>query len=99
VSVNNDLHFHDLRREAGSRWMEAGVPLATIQKWLGHTNIAQTSTYLSTTTAGEHEAMRRFEERIGRLIPIDTESVTPPPSANLDHKDTRDSIQQNTIKH
>ena len=38
-----DLHFHDLRREAGSRWMEAGVPLATIQKWLGHTNIAQTS--------------------------------------------------------
>lgn len=76
-----DLHFHDLRREAGSRWMEAGVPLATIQKWLGHTNIAQTSTYLSTTTAGEHEAMRRFEERIGRLTPIDTGGTTPPVSA------------------
>jgi len=26
----DDLHFHDLRREAGSRWMDAGVPLATI---------------------------------------------------------------------
>jgi integrase len=71
-----DLHFHDLRREAGSRWMEAGVPLATIQRWLGHTNIAQTSTYLATTMAGEHEAMRRFEERIGRLIPVDTEGGT-----------------------
>ena len=37
------LHFHDLRREAGSRWMDAGVPLATIQRWLGHHNISQTS--------------------------------------------------------
>ena len=88
-----DLHFHDLRREAGSRWMEAGVPLATIQKWLGHANISQTSRYLATTTPGEHEAMRRFEERIGRVItestsltaggsdrltPLDTEGATPP---------------------
>lgn len=73
-----DLHFHDLRREAGSRWMEAGVPMATIQKWLGHANISQTSTYLATTTAGEHEAMRRFDERMGRLTPIDTEGATPP---------------------
>jgi integrase len=74
-----DLKFHDLRREAGSRWMEAGVPLATIQRWLGHANISQTSTYLATTTAGEHDAMRRFEERIGRLTRIDTEGATPPP--------------------
>jgi len=72
------LRFHDLRREAGSRWMDAGVPLATIQKWLGHANISQTSTYLATTTAGEHDAMRRFEERIGRLTPIDTKGATPP---------------------
>lgn len=43
-----DLHFHALRREAGSRWMDAGVPLATIQRWLGHTNMSQTSTYLTT---------------------------------------------------
>ena len=33
-----DLHFHDLRREAGSRWMDAGIPLATIQRWLGHSD-------------------------------------------------------------
>ena len=63
----SDLHFHDLRREAGSRWMEAGVPLATIQRWFGHTNISQTSVYFSTTTVGEHDAMKRFEERIGQL--------------------------------
>ena len=43
------MHFHDLRREAGSRWMDAGVLLHTIQKWLGHANISQTSTYLRAT--------------------------------------------------
>jgi integrase len=73
-----DLHFHDLRREAGSRWAEAGVPLVTIQKWLGHANISQTSTYLATTMAGEHEQMRKFEERMGRLTRVDTGGATPP---------------------
>ncbi len=65
-----DLHFHDLRREAGSRWMDAGVPLSTIQKWLGHANIAQTSTYLAATGGGDADAMRRFEEASGRLPQI-----------------------------
>lgn len=95
----HDLHFHDLRREAGSRWMEAGVPLATIQRWLGHTNIAQTSTYLSTTTAGEHEAMRRFEERIGRLTLIDTESSTPPHGRAQSDISSTTKSQGNTVRH
>jgi hypothetical protein len=65
-----DLHFHDLRREAGSRWMDAGVPLSTIQKWLGHANIAQTSTYLAATGGGDADAMKRFEQACGRLPQI-----------------------------
>lgn len=56
-----DLHFHDLRREAGSRWLDGGVPLHTIRDWLGHTNIAQTSTYLAGTATTQHDAMTRFE--------------------------------------
>jgi integrase len=43
------LHFHDLRREAGSRWLDAGVPLQVVRDWLGHSNVSQTSTYLATT--------------------------------------------------
>ena len=43
-----NLHFHDLRREAGSRWLDGGVPLQVIRDWLGHANISQTSTYLRT---------------------------------------------------
>jgi integrase len=52
-----DLHLHDLRREAGSRWLEGGVPLHTIRDWLGHTSIAQTSTYLAGTIKTQHDAM------------------------------------------
>jgi integrase len=61
------LHFHDLRREAGSRWMDMGVPLATIQRWLGHHNISQTSTYLAASGGGDADAMRAFEQASGRL--------------------------------
>lgn len=64
------LHFHDLRREAGSRWMDAGIPLATIQRWLGHANISQTSTYLGASLGGDEQDMRRFEERIGRVASL-----------------------------
>jgi integrase len=62
-----DLHFHDLRREAGSRWMDAGVPLATIQRWLGHANISQTSKYLGASLGADDRDMRAYEERIGRV--------------------------------
>lgn len=57
----SDLHFHDLRRECGSRWHEAGVPLVQIQAWLGHSNIVQTSTYLAVSLAGTDEALRLVE--------------------------------------
>ena len=64
---DHGLHFHDLRREAGSRWMDAGVPLATIQRWLGHHNISQTSTYLAASGGGDADAMRAFEQAIGAI--------------------------------
>jgi integrase len=40
-----NLHFHDLRHEAGCRWLEAGWPIHYVQEMLGHTNLSQTSTY------------------------------------------------------
>ena len=58
-----NLHFHDLRREAGSRWLEGGVPLHTVRDWLGHTDISQTSTYLSGTATSHADAMAQFEAR------------------------------------
>jgi integrase len=73
-SVN--LHFHDLRREAGSRWLEGGVPIHVVSKWLGHTNVAQTSTYLATTATTEADAMKRYEARQAALQKLATGSKT-----------------------
>jgi integrase len=56
-----NLHFHDLRHEAGCRWLESGVPIHVVQQWLGHTNLAQTSTYLHADEIGSQEWMRRFD--------------------------------------
>ena len=64
------LHFHDLRRECASRWLEGGVPLHKIRDWLSHSNIAQTSTYLAGTSGGDEDYMRQFEEQSGRLQTI-----------------------------
>jgi integrase len=44
------------------------VPLATIQRWLGHHNISQTFTYLVALHGGDAD-MRAFEQRIGRPDP------------------------------
>jgi integrase len=68
-----NLHFHDLRRAAGSRWLDGGIPLTAIRDWLGHSNISQTSTYLETQTVGQNDLMRRYEERqAAALAPIGT---------------------------
>jgi integrase len=57
-----DLHFHDLRHEAGSRLLEAGWPLHEVQQMLGHASIEQTSTYLNATLRGLHRSMRAFDQ-------------------------------------
>ena len=54
-----DLHFHDLRHEAGCRTLERGWPLHHIQEMLGHANLSQTSTYLHAAEGGLQDSMRR----------------------------------------
>jgi hypothetical protein len=52
------------------RW----VPLHTIQRWLGHTNVSQTSTNLAVTDQGQHEAMARFDAE--RATPSNVPAAT-----------------------
>lgn len=54
-----DLHFHDLRHDAGSRKLEAGWPLHAVSRWLGHTKLTTTDTYLNATTQLLHELNER----------------------------------------
>src|SRR5688572_19465147 len=56
-----DFHFHDLRREAGSRWIEGGMVLHEVRDFLGHARVSQTDTYLGTNADRLHEALKRFE--------------------------------------
>jgi integrase len=68
-----DLHFHDLRHEAGSRLHEAGWPLHHVQHMLGHRSLEQTTTYLNVTLTGLEESMRRFDEVVARCKPVANE--------------------------
>jgi site-specific recombinase XerD len=75
-----DLHFHDLRHEAGSRLLEAGWPLHHVKDMLGHTNIATTGTYLNVTTAGLAESMRRFGPAPALQVPAKNPVTTGKPT-------------------
>jgi integrase len=54
-----DLNFHDLRHEAGSRKLEAGWPLHAVSRWLGHSKLTTTDTYLNATTKLLHDLNER----------------------------------------
>lgn len=56
-----DLHIHDLRRECGSRLLEAGVGIHEVREWLGHRDISTTGRYLAITGASLQRALIRFE--------------------------------------
>jgi integrase len=47
------LRFHDLRKACGSLLLDAGIELADVSAWLGHSNVAITQAIY----------VRPFEER------------------------------------
>jgi integrase len=59
-SIN--LRLHDLRRECGSRLLEAGVGLHEVREWLGHRDISTTGRYLAVTGTSLQRALSRLEE-------------------------------------
>jgi integrase len=72
-----DLRFHDLRHEAGSRWLEAGVPLHHVKALLGHANVSTTDTYLNAGRIHLQESMERAEPaKNATNLPHDTANET-----------------------
>jgi hypothetical protein len=49
-----DHRFHDLRHTFGTRMAAAGVPLRTLQEWMGHRDITTTQRYADYAPS-EHE--------------------------------------------
>ncbi|HWF83596.1 MAG TPA: tyrosine-type recombinase/integrase [Vicinamibacterales bacterium] len=87
-----DLHFHDLRHEAGSRWLEAGWALHEIRDMLGHASIEQTDTYLNAGRMGLQASMRRLD-------PARCDSVVsaPPTEHPTPHNADTENGQQVTV--
>ena len=64
-----DLRFHDLRREAGSRWLETGFfQVHDVRDLLGHANVSQTDTYLSAKISGLQASMKRYDAARGNPV-------------------------------
>ena len=47
------IYLHRFRKTAATRWMESGVPIRTIQVFLGHKNLEVTARYLGVTDSKE----------------------------------------------
>ncbi|MEO8076310.1 MAG: tyrosine-type recombinase/integrase [Acidobacteriota bacterium] len=88
-----DLHFHDLRHEAGARWLEAGMPLHHVKEMLGHANISQTDTYLNAGRFAVQESMQRLNTaRRGNPVAIDTPSEQGLWATRLTHNRSEDLL-------
>ena len=55
-----DLHWHDLRHECASRWLEDGLDVREIQVLLGHAKLEITQRYLNITDVGVVRSMREL---------------------------------------
>jgi integrase len=78
-----NLRFHDLRREAGSRFLELGMAPHYVQTFLDHASLSTTSKYLKVDRQGMHAALKHAEKtraletrRAARGNPV--ARVTPP---------------------
>jgi len=63
-----DLHWHDLRHECASRWLEDGLDVREIQVLLGHRKLEITQRYLNITDVGVVRSMRELWAR--RRAPV-----------------------------
>jgi len=47
--VCEHIYLHRFRKTCATRWQEHGIPLRTIQVWLGHKHLETTQGYLGVT--------------------------------------------------
>lgn len=80
------LHFHDLRREAGSRLLETpGVSVTDVRDFLGHSSVTMTNTYLATTTLRLRDALRKRDEARTNLAQTDQDVSAAAEAATVTH--------------
>ena len=60
-----ELRLYDLRHVAVSEWVRAGVPLAVIRGWAGHSSLTVTSRYVHVAGRDDYESLARVNEYAG----------------------------------
>jgi integrase len=63
IAEIDDLHFHDLRASAITRWQRDGLPLAIASKIAGHSNTKTTAKYY---TSADAEIVQALAETMNR---------------------------------
>jgi integrase/recombinase XerD len=51
--VCEHYYLHRFRKTCATRWLEAGIPVRTIQHWLGHKSLETTMNYLGVTDSSK----------------------------------------------
>ena len=51
--VCEHIYLHRFRKTCATRWQEHGIPLRTVQAWLGHKDLETTQNYLGVTDSGK----------------------------------------------
>jgi integrase len=75
--VGRGRTLHDLRHTAACEWILKGVPLTTVQAWLGHGSIAITSRYLHHLgDFADRSALQHLNQ-----VPPEPERAAPPAAA------------------
>jgi len=74
-----DLHFHDLRRTAITRWLQQGTSLAFAGKFAGHSQLQTTMKHYTSTDAvmiqEMNERMNNFNSQVKETAQIESELV------------------------
>ena len=60
LGLSDDLVWHSIRHTCGTWLAEAGVPIQTIAKILGHQSISTTERYVKTTDHARREALNKL---------------------------------------
>jgi Phage integrase family len=89
-----DLHFHDLRREFGSRLLESGAAQHDVRDFLGHANITTTSRYLKSTPLRLERALTAMEAGFAHDSHTDAETAAPAPALNEASTENKPLIQE-----
>ncbi len=65
----DEFRYHDLRHGFGSRLAQAGVPIPTIQRLMGHADVAQTMRYAGHLPENAERDAIALADRARKLAP------------------------------